>query len=205
MENKFKILVIDIDKESISPEHPLELSAITLKEEYAKKWQAEHISGFFLLTRGHVPIRQTLYRKGGISGQGGIPEDQDYFMLLKYTEAQYSKEFLNRAKSNMNKLNIAGGLTSNYLKDSWVILDKQGNELVEIGGDASYPYLVKNSVIYSLGGYYYNLLTGEKICTSSGSLQSAEFIFVDNNYDDDKAKRGMWKICKKDASVEIFK
>lgn len=52
---------------------------------------------------------------------------------------------------------------------------------------------------------YFNIETGELICRSYTSMQSDDHLFLDNQFDDDKTKRGVWKINKLDATVEIFK
>lgn len=194
--DKFSIVVIDLDS-------PLQLSPIELPEKYAKKWQVERTTDFVCLSKGGELLRPTLYRKGGIFGHRGIPEDQDYFMLIKYTEAQYDKKFLAKLKS-IKSFGITDKQNPNHLEPSWCILDKQGNEVAEFKDGLHCPYLVKNSIIYSMNGYYYNLLTKERICSSYGSISSKEYIFIEDQFNDDKSKRGVVKISKKDASIELF-
>lgn len=65
--------------------------------------------------------------------------------------------------------------------------------------------MVKNSCIYTLEQRYYNIETGELYCQSFTSMQSKEFLFLNNAYDADTSKRGVMKINKADGTFELFK
>lgn len=166
----------------------LEFSYISLREDYRKKWN-EHMKDFICLTKNGELVRPTLYRIGGI----GTPElgKDDYFMLLKHVEAFYEDSITKISKDKP------------HLESRWCILDKNGDEKVEFKPFAS-PYLVKDSVIYSLNQKYHNIETGELYCTSYTSMTSGEFVFLENRFDKDTSKRGVMKIHKKTGAWELF-
>ena len=167
----------------------LRMSQIILNEDYKKKWN-EHSDDFFMLTRNGEPIRDTLYRAGAM---GGMKEGQDYFMILKYTEDQY--------KDNITKDPKA----KNHLKAQWVILNKEGEEKV-VNNQFDSMYLVSNSIIYHVGGKYYNIESGEFYCDASGSsMDSKEYLFLNNTYDNDKSRRGVMRINKKTGEYKLYK
>lgn len=171
----------------------IRFNPIKVNEDYAKKWKCERTNDFIVLTKNNEIIRDTLYRVGGI----GVPKPtDDYFLLLKYVEAYYSDEIMKMSKEKDNK----------HLDGQWCILDKYGNEKVVFDKHLRSPYLVSNSCIYSTDREYYNIETGQ--CYSkyaSDSMESSEFLFLDTKYDNDKSKRGVMKINKKDGSFELFK
>lgn len=182
-------------KSQTSDNNNLMFSHIDLDEKYAKEWNT-HNSDFFLLSKNGEPIRNTLYRKGGLSNiKLGVNK---YFILLKYSEAIYSKEFMAKIKGRSSE-------TAKHLQSSWVILDYLGNERLEIKDNLEYPYLVDNSCIYSIGQRYYNIETGEFYCRSSESMHSSDFLFLNNQFDDDKSRRGVMKIDLKTGLWELFK
>ena len=166
----------------------LQFIKASISESYRKKWNVRG-DDFVYLTRDGKLIGNTLYRIGGM-GSPRLNED-DYFMLLKHVEAFYPD---NITKVKKDKPHLEG---------RWCILDKNGNEKVEFKQFDS-PYLVKDSQIYSINGKYYNIESGELYCDARGSMVSSEFIFLENSWDDDKSKRGVMKINKKDGSFELF-
>lgn len=118
------------------------------------------------------------------------PEKDNYFRLIKYVEAFYSNE-------------IKSAKDPKHLEDRWCIIDKNGVEKVEFE-PYKYPYLVKDSCIYSIDKKYYNIETGEYYCSASSSMESSDFLFLENRFDQDKSKRGILKICKKTGKYELF-
>ena len=168
----------------------LQLSRISVKEEYRKEWNID-LNDFVCLTKNGELLRPTLYRIGGLNNPK-LNKD-NYFMLLKHVEAFYSKDILKMAKSTDPK----------HLESRWCIIDKNGNEKVEFNQFDS-PYLVENSCIYSFKSNYYNIETGEHYCNAYKSMASSEFLFLENAYDKDKSKRGVMKINKKDGTWELF-
>ncbi len=169
----------------------LQFSKFVLNPEYSKNWN-NHLNDFIVLTRNGELIRNTLYRLGGLNNPQ-LNKDK-YFLLIKYVEAHYSNDVMKMSKSKDNK----------HLEGKWCILDINGNEKIEFDG-FKHPYLVSNSCIYSMDGKYYNIETGEFYCNTSSSMQSAEYLFLENRFDEDKSKRGVLKINKETGIFELFK
>ncbi len=167
----------------------LQLSKITLREDYCKEWN-ENMHDFVVLTKNEQLINKSIYRVGGL---GSKPDGKNYFMLLKYVEAYYPADIM---KSCQNK-------DPKHLQGRWCILDKDGNEKVLFDTFKS-PYLVKNSCIYSIEQNYYNIETGELYCKAYTSMSSSEYLFLNNEFDNDLTKRGVMKINKKDGTWELF-
>lgn len=171
---------------NIDANAPLELSHIDINEEYRKKWNI-HQHDFVCLSKNGIPIRETLYRVGG------IPADlkKDYFLLLKHVENYYPDNITKITKHKR------------YLDSRWCIIDKYGNEKVVL---SSFDYInLAGGVVYNVKEKYYNIESGEFYCSSYTSMSSDEYLFLDNAYDNDKSKRGVMKINKKDGTWELFK
>lgn len=169
----------------------LQLSELTLKEDYRKKWNVTE-NNFLVLTKNGKLINNSIYRKGGLNNFD-LKRDK-YFMLLKYQESYLSKDIIKITKSKDNK----------YLKSSWCIIDNNGIEKVVFEPFDS-PYLVKNSCIYHINGNYYNIETNVCYCYVSGYIESTDFLFLENNFDKDHTKRGVMKIDKITGEYEIFR
>lgn len=168
----------------------LQFSKITINEDYCKKWNI-HLNDFICLTRNGKLVRNTLYRIGGLNTPK-LNED-DYFMLIKHVEALYPKDIMKMSKSKDAK----------HLEGRWCILDKNGNEKIEFK-QFEIPYLLNDSCIYSVNENYYNIETGEHYCSATTSIQSNDYLFLDNRFDKDKSKCGVIKINKKNGSWELF-
>ena len=85
-----------------------------------------------------------------------------------------------------------------------VIIDAEGDVVLE----ATEPYMSRlyhiKGCIAKLDGYYYNLLTSEKIKGDS-SVSSDDYIFVEHRYDYNKEfKTGVYKISFETGEYEIF-
>lgn len=169
----------------------LQLSPIQVNREYAEKWN-ERMTDFVVLTRNGELVNNSLYRVGGLNTPK--PESDRYFMLIKYVEAYYDKAWLKQIKSNSKP---------EHLEGRWCIIDSNGIEKVEFE-QFKHPYLVKDSCIYSLDRKYYNIETGYFYCDASTSMQSNDFLFLENAYDKDKSRRGVMKIDKKSGTWELF-
>lgn len=180
--------LVKSDKENIGS--GLQLSQISVKEEYRKKWNI-HLNDFVCLTKNGELLRPTLYRIGGLNNPN--LKTDNYFMLIKHVEAFYPKDIMKISESTDNK----------HLESRWCILDKDGNEKVEFKAFES-AYLVKDSCIYSVKSNYYNIETGEHYCYASTSIKSNEFLFLENRFDKDESKHGVMKINKKDGTWELF-
>lgn len=164
----------------------LQLSPITINEDYRKKWNI-HEHDYVCLTKGGELISNALYRVGGFGGD----ITKKYFMLLKYVEAFYSDSITTDKKRKP------------HLEGRWCILDNDGVEKKEFDHFKT-PHIEKDSCIYSVEQKYYNIETGEFYCRSSSSISSGNYLFLENAYDDDKSKRGVMKINKKDGTWELF-
>ena len=166
----------------------LHLEPFELDKKYAKKWNAEHYNDFVILVKDGKRVNDSIYRVGGLCSK---PDGENYFMLLKYVEAYYPK-------------NIVGNRDPKHLDGLHCILDKNGVEKVIAKKSGDYLYLVKNSCIYTCKNEYYNIETGMPYCNSSNSIESSEFLFLEDRYSNEKDKMGVYKINKKDGSVEFF-
>ena len=164
----------------------LQLGYIQINEDYRKKWNI-HGNDFFFICKDGQPLRHTLYRKGGL----GANIKDDYFALLKYTEDIYPDSITTVKKDKK------------HLKHEWCIIDKWGNEKVVIE-QFKHPYIVRNSCIYSVDRHYYNIETGEYYGQASTSMESDDFVFLENRWDKDKSKCGVLKINKLNGTVELF-
>lgn len=168
----------------------LQLGSITLNENYRKQWNI-HQNDFFCLVKDGELISDTLYRVGGF-GKPELGTDR-YFMLLKHVEAYYPDNITKVKKDKP------------HLESRWCIIDHNGVEKVEFPPFKS-PYLVKDSCLYSIGSDYYNIETGEHYCNAlGGKVESNDFLFLQNTYDQDESKRGVMKINKKTGDWELFK
>jgi hypothetical protein len=174
----------------------LQLSPIQVNKEYCKEWN-ERMTDFVVLTKNGELISNSLYRVGGF----GCDLKQNYFMLLKYVESIYDFDFIK--KCYPDKSNKELELQRKHLEGRWCIIDKNGIEKKEFEQFKS-PYIKKDSCLYSVDSNYYNIETGEFYCNSSKSMESSEYIFLENQYDKDLLKKGIMKINKKDGSWSVF-
>jgi hypothetical protein len=165
----------------------LYLSPISLNKEYAKKWNTSHRDDYVHLTRNGELLSNALYRKGGF----GADLSKDYFLLLKYMEEYYKDSI---TKDPKKKPHLAG---------HWCILNKYGEEKVVLG-EFDTPYLVNNSCIYHMDNKYYNIETNALYCTAYSHVESRDYLFLQNEFDDNRSKRGVLKINKKDGSYELY-
>ena len=169
----------------------LEILPVAINKDYIDKWHV-HQKDFVGLTLNGKLISETLYRIGGMGNPNVLT--QRYFMLLKYREDQYCEKILKITKSK----------DGNFLKAVWCILDQEGNEKKDFESYAT-PYLIKNSCIYTINNEYYNIETNELYCQAYKSVESEDFLFLQNEYDKDHSKRGILKINKSDGTYEFIK
>ncbi len=156
-----------------------------ITEQYRKKWN-ERLNDFIYIYKDGVKLNDTLYRKGGMGGEF----KDGYMLLLKHIEAYY-EDSITKDKNRKR-----------HLSDAWCILDTNGIEKVNFKKFES-PYL-SGGQIYSLDQKYYNIETGEFYCKAYTSITSSQFIFLDNQFDSDKSRRGVMKINKQDGTWELF-
>ena len=176
----------------------LQLSPIQVNQDYLNEWN-NNCNDFVCLTKNGELLRPTLYRIGGLNNPK-LGKDK-YFMLLKYVEAVYDYDFIKKCYPNKSRKELE--LQRKHLEGRWCIIDKNGVEKKEFDQFKS-PYIKKGSCIYSVDSNYYNIETGEFYCNSLKSMESTEFLFLENPYDKDLSKKGVMKINKKDGSWSVF-
>lgn len=169
----------------------IEIIPVKLSEEYKEKFNSKHMNDFFKLKIDGEIKHNSIYRLGGFNSFDKVYNDK-YFMLLKYTEAEYDDNITTNPKRKP------------HLKGTWCILNNKGEELKVFESEFLSPYLINNSPIYSIDSKYYNVETNEYYCYSSGTLQSSEYLFLENKFDEDKSKRGVMKINKNTGGVELY-
>ena len=162
----------------------IKLNPIEIDQAYRDKWNIR-MNDYMLLSKDGQPIRDTLYRIGRM-GNSDLSEG-DYFLLIKQYESHYPKDIDPKQPPRLD--------------GRWCIIDKEGNEKFVVPEDSiDSLYLIKDSCIYSLGGKYYNIETGQYYCNPSTVMESMDFLFLENKYDDNTAKKGIMKINKKDGT-----
>lgn len=175
----------------MSTKNNIEIVLVNLSEEYKMKFNCNHINNFFKLKIDGEIKNNSIYRLGGFNSFDRVYNDK-YFMLLKYTEAKYDDNITTNPKKKL------------HLNGNWCILNNKGCELKVFENSLNLPYLVNNTPIYSINSKYYNAETDEFYCYSSHRLNSSEYIFLENKFDNDKSKRGVMKINKLTGEVELF-
>lgn len=178
----------------VTGECGLSLGKITLDEDYAKEWNAQHMSDFVTILKNGEILKPVLYRLGGVNFNLDVKKDR-FFMLLKYNEAYYADDLMKRSGSKAPR-------TKKYLKDVWCIFNDKGEELYESVEYGTSPYLIKDAPIFSIGGKYYNLLTKEYLGQPSTIIKNDSFMIFDNQYEKDEKIKGIIKINRIDASYE---
>lgn len=133
-------------------------------------------------------IRDTLYRTGAF---GRDHLKNRYFLLIKHVESVYSDSITTDQKQKLHLANI------------WCILDQNGNEKV-VCEEFHSPWIVDDSIVYNIDNNFYNIETGEFYCQSYSRMTSKDYVFLENRFDTNKARRGVMKINKIDGSYEIF-
>lgn len=171
----------------ITNNNHLSLNPISIHKEYRKEWNV-HENDFLLLCNNDKPISTTLYRVGGLNSSN--PEKDNYFLLLRYTEAFYSESLLKHCKDKNPK----------HLEAKWCIFNNKGQEKV-VFDTFKHGYLVKNSCIYHIESRYYNIETGECYGYSSSSMESSIHLYLDLKYNTEKT--GVLIIDKKTGVSEL--
>lgn len=137
------------------------------------------------LYKDGVKVSDEIFRKGGLCT--GFKEG--YCGLIHYTRTKESKK---------NDEGFSFG--------SSVIVNTEGKVCLTRDG-LDYPYHSGGNV-GSVGNYYYNLLTGEKICYRPSSvITGVEYLYLDNRYNFDyyevKIPVGVYKLNK--ITLELTK
>lgn len=137
------------------------------------------------LYKDGVKVSDEIFRKGGLCS--GFKEG--YCGLIHYIKTKESKK------------NNSGFSFGNH-----VILNTEGKICLE-GKGLDYPYHSGGNV-GSVGNYYYNLLTGEKIChRPSSGITGVECLYLEHRYNFDyyevKIPVGVYKLNK--ITLELTK
>jgi hypothetical protein len=161
-----------------------ELRPIELTEEESKNKRIVE-SKYSHLYKDGVKVSEDIFRKGGICH--GFKDG--YCSLIHYTRTKESKK-------NDNGFSFG----------THVIVNTDGKICLE-GKSLDSPYHTGGNV-GSVGNYYYNLLTGEKICYRPSSvIVGEECLYLDNRYNFDyyevKLPVGVYKLNK--ITLELTK
>ncbi len=139
-----------------------ELRPIELTDEESKNQRIVDMKYSHLYKDG-VKVSDTIFRKGGLCH--GFRDG--YCGLIHYTRTK-------EPKKNDNGFSFGESVIINT--DGKICLSRQGLD---------YPYHSGGNVA-SMGNYYYNLLTGEKICyRPSTVIVGEEYLYLDNRYNFD--------------------
>lgn len=165
----------------------LELRPFELSEKYRKKWNVnKSLNDFLQLYSDNKLVSDSIYRVGGF----GYSLNGMYFQLLKQVEDHYDDSItkIKKDKPHLSSCNC--------------ILNLKGEE-VRVFNKFEHVYLI-GGVVYSLNNKIHNIETNE-FYGSGKTMKSGEFIFVDNNYHDDKSKRGILRINKITGETKLYK
>ncbi len=174
----------------------LQVLPISVDISYLREWNNDS-KDFVCIAKNGVPINDCIYR---------VPNDfvlanQSYYILIKYVEAIYEYEWLKNIYKNESRQQIES--RRKHLESRWCIIDKNGIEKKEFA-QSRIPYLIKDSCIYHLDNNYHNIETGEFYCRCSERAESKDFIFIQNKFDNNLLRRGVFQINKKDGTYTIF-
>jgi len=137
------------------------------------------------LYKDGVKVSDNIFRKGGLCN--GFKEG--YCGLIHYVRTK-------KLKKNDEGFSFGNG----------VIINTEGKICLSKGG-LDYPYHIGGNV-GSVGDYYYNLLTGEKICYRPSSvITGGEYLYLEHRYNFDyyevKIPVGVYKLNK--ITLELTK
>lgn len=185
-------------KKTSTMKNKVELVPVELDAKYRKKWQATGSDFFHLYVNGKR-ANDSLYRVGGF----GVKLDEKYFMLLKQVESKYEDRIMEMTRDFHKKNETKFDNNPRHLANCSCIVDENGVEKVVVN-EFGTPYII-GGCVYTINNKYYNIETGELYCTShSPCIKSKDFIFINNEFDDDKSKRGVLRINKHDGSTELY-
>lgn len=160
-------------------------------EKYSKKWNI-HMDDYVQLAddNGNL-ISDSIYRMGGMFSLNDF-KNGEYFELIKYTEEYYGD---NITKDKKKKPHLEG---------RHCILDKNGVEKV-ICESFEYPYIRKNSVIYSTSKKgMFNIETGEFYGEPTTVIEGKNFIIIENRWRVDDSLKGIFLIDKKTGIKQLI-
>lgn len=160
-------------------------------EKYSKKWNIYMDDYVQLADDNGNLISDSVYRLGGMFSWKNF-NSGEYFELIKYTEEYYED---NITKDKKRKPHLEG---------RHCILDKNGVEKV-ICDSIEYPYIRKNSVIYSTSrDGMHNIETSEYYGKPSTVINGEEYIIIENRWEKDENLKGVFMIHKKSGIKQLI-
>ena len=165
---------------------------VTLDKDYKKKWNViNSADDFGIIMRNGNIVNDKLFRIGGLTT---LIEGEQYISLLLQKESFYSKKIMDMAKSSG---------TANHLDSQTTFLNNNGEIVITFDKSLTYPRIV-GGCIYSMDNSYYNIKTKEFICRGYDSMKTKDFLFVNNRYDNDVARRGVFQINIHNGTYVIY-
>ena len=170
----------------LNKETKLKLVPYEFSPEYTKHWNIiQH--DFVRLYKDNELISDAAWRIGGF---GATPNGK-YFALIKHTEDYYEDNITKDPKEKP------------HLKSNWCIIDKNGVEKIVCKKFDS-PYII-GDILCSIDQVIYDIESGYSYGKSYHNMITSEFVFIHIEYDEDKSKRGVYKINRTDGTFEFFK
>jgi len=159
---------------------------VILTDEYMKEWNISNQNHKFgmLYSPRNGKLSNEIFRIGGLST---FKSDEKYMQLLLQVESFYSDEIM-----KMSKIHKVKETTNKHLSNTTVIVDANG-EIKASFNSLSYPNLI-GGILYIQDGKCYNIETEEMICNVCSSAESKEYIFIEDRYNKEKTKRGVYQI-----------
>lgn len=161
-------------------------------DKYRKKWNIYMDDYVQLVDDNGNLISDSVYRLGGMFSEYDFTHGR-YFNLIKYVENFYSDSITKDKKKKP------------HLEGRHCILDANGVEKVVCDALLSYPYVIKDSVIYSVNKRYYNIETCEYYGEPSTVIVSEKFVILENRWDfKGNTEKGVFMIDKKTGKKELI-
>lgn len=166
---------------------PLKLIPVDIDDSYRQQWNCHPEEEFYHLYLEDKKLRNTLYRQSILTSN---INKSKYFLISKNVEDHYSDQITTDPDEKP------------HLKSIWVIMNEKGEELIEFDSFKS-PYIIEDSVIYTIDNGYYNIETGELICSSHNTMITEHYLFLENPFDNDESKCGVIIVDKKTGSYQV--
>lgn len=177
----------------------VELKPVVLDDEYRKKWRV-HQNDFYHLYVNGIRANDSLYRVGGF----GTKLNEKYFILLKQVESTYDKKIMSETKKFAEKMGDKHDNNPRHLANCSCIIDENGVEK-KVFQQFDSPWTL-GGCIYKLNNQYRNIETDELILESSGNCMSSnDYLFVNDEFNRDKEKRGVVRICKWNGKTKLYR
>jgi len=163
----------------------VELKPAVLTKEYIKEWNIYNPKLYNIYVDG-VKKSDKLYTMGVFPANLENP----YFLILLHREALYELHI----EANPEK--------RKHLESVFTIITNKGEVKKEFNSFNS-PYLL-GGLIYVLNNSYYNIETGEKYLNTSHSINTENYLFLDNRYDSVESRKGVMQLDKRTGTYTII-